>query len=262
MPRLARPLAWYPSLLDGDKGGSWGRSAPGMWTCVADLDWPPGFSAKSCDSGEFCTTKHPHRKVVIGRDSGGAAFFGTPPPVPLLGQREGDPAGVGLCVRWRGFFVPLFQGGFSMTNRPFCEIPAMQCPVCGQAARPGVRHGPEHPVSRADRCTPPLRNRPGELAQGVRLSSWIGCRVVAVDRVGTQDATVASIRPERGPVELGHPPQVGEGRSPRMLTTMHRTIQQVEDLHVSARRPGRADIRGRQFTRAHAARRGPLDRLA
>ena len=22
-----------------------------------------------------------------------------------------------------------------MTNRPFCEIPAMQCPVCGQAAR-------------------------------------------------------------------------------------------------------------------------------
>ena len=47
----------------------------------------------------------------IGRDSGGAAFFGTPPPVPLLGQREGDPAGVGLCVRWRGFFVPLFQGG-------------------------------------------------------------------------------------------------------------------------------------------------------
>ena len=24
-------------LLDGDKGGSWGRSAPGMWTCVADL---------------------------------------------------------------------------------------------------------------------------------------------------------------------------------------------------------------------------------
>ena len=46
----------------------------------------------------------------IGRDSGGAAFFGTPPPVPLLGQREGDPAGVGLCVRWRGFFVPLFQG--------------------------------------------------------------------------------------------------------------------------------------------------------
>ena len=71
----------------------------------------------------------------IGRDSGGAAFFGTPPPVPLLGQREGDPAGVGLCVRRRGFFVPLFQGGFSMTNRPFCEIPAMQCPVCGQAAR-------------------------------------------------------------------------------------------------------------------------------
>ena len=47
----------------------------------------------------------------IGRDSGGAAFFGTPPPVPLLGQREGDPAGVGLCVRRRGFFVPLFQGG-------------------------------------------------------------------------------------------------------------------------------------------------------
>ena len=22
-----------------------------------------------------------------------------------------------------------------MTNRPFCKIPAMQCPVCGQAAR-------------------------------------------------------------------------------------------------------------------------------
>ena len=36
----------------------------------------------------------------IGRDSGGAAFFGTPPPVPLLGQREGDPASGGLCVRW------------------------------------------------------------------------------------------------------------------------------------------------------------------
>ena len=64
MPRLARPLAWYPSLLDGDKGGSWGRSAPGMWTCVADLDWPPGFSTKFCDSGEFCTTKHPHRMLL------------------------------------------------------------------------------------------------------------------------------------------------------------------------------------------------------
>ena len=62
----------------------------------------------------------------IGRDSGGAAFFGTPPPVPLLGQREGDPAGVGLCVRRRGFFVPLFQGGGSpMTNRPFYEMPAL-----------------------------------------------------------------------------------------------------------------------------------------
>ena len=44
------------------------------------------------------------------RDSGGAAFFGTPPPVPLLGQREGDPAGVGLCVRRRGFFCTTFSG--------------------------------------------------------------------------------------------------------------------------------------------------------
>ena len=116
----------------------------------------------------------------IGRDSGGAAFFGTPPPVPLLGQREGDPAGVGLCVRRRGFFVPLFQGGFSMTNRPFCEIPAMQCPVCGQAARVLVCEEARPPVL-ADvvfcyHCAPrhasaqvEAERRPLHRAQGVHV---------------------------------------------------------------------------------------------
>ena len=47
------------------KGGSWGHSAPGVGAYVADLDGPPVFSTKSCDSWEFCTTKHPHRKGVI-----------------------------------------------------------------------------------------------------------------------------------------------------------------------------------------------------
>ena len=113
----------------------------------------------------------------IGRDSGGAAFFGTPPPVPLLGQREGDPAGVGLCVRRRGFFVPLFQGGFSMTNRPFCEIPAMQCPVCGQAARVLVCEEARPPVL-ADvvfcyHCAP-RRQRTGR-GRAATASSRAGC---------------------------------------------------------------------------------------
>ena len=45
--------------------GSWGRSSPGVVAYVADLDGPHGFSTKSCDSGEFCTTKHPHLKGVI-----------------------------------------------------------------------------------------------------------------------------------------------------------------------------------------------------
>ena len=29
---------------------------------IEDLNGSPGFSTKSCDSGEFCTTKHPYSK--------------------------------------------------------------------------------------------------------------------------------------------------------------------------------------------------------
>ena len=62
----------------------------------------------------------------IGRDSGGAAFFGTPPPVPLLGQREGGSRRGGSLRAAARFFCTTFSGGVSMMNRPFCEIPAMQ----------------------------------------------------------------------------------------------------------------------------------------
>ena len=54
-----------PIYWTAHKGGSWGRSAPGVGVCVADLDWPPGFSTKSCDSREFCTTKHHHQRDGI-----------------------------------------------------------------------------------------------------------------------------------------------------------------------------------------------------
>ena len=49
----------------------------------------------------------------IGRDSGGAAFFGTPPPVPLLGQREGGSRRGGSLRAVARFFCTTFSGGGS-----------------------------------------------------------------------------------------------------------------------------------------------------
>ena len=48
---------------------------------------------------------HAPRRVERGVsrwDSGGAAKFWDSPPGPRSGDREGDPARGGLCVRWRG----------------------------------------------------------------------------------------------------------------------------------------------------------------
>ena len=110
----------------------------------------------------------------IGRDSWGAAFFGTPPPVPLLGQREGGSRRGGSLRAAARFFCTTFSGGgFSMTNRPFCEMPAMQCPVCGRAARvPRVR---ESPAPSASRC-------------GVLLSLRVGAGAASGPRATSTDA--------------------------------------------------------------------------
>ena len=55
-------------------------------------------------------------RARVDWDSGGAAKNWDSPPGPRSGDREGDPVRGGLCVRRQGFFVPLFQGGVSMTN--------------------------------------------------------------------------------------------------------------------------------------------------
>ena len=101
-----------------------------------------------------------------------------------------------------------------------------------------------------------------QVSDRVRVCPRIGRCVVRVCRVATQDAGIAGIRSERGPVELRHPRQVVKWLRPRMLATMHRTGEQVEHLRVSARRACRVDIRGWQIARAHAACRRPFDRLS
>ena len=43
------------------KGGSWGRSAPAPMTAAGRERRAEVFH-KTCDSGEFCTTKHHHQE--------------------------------------------------------------------------------------------------------------------------------------------------------------------------------------------------------
>ena len=113
----------------------------------------------------------------IGRDSGGAAFFGTPPRsrfwvsargIPRGGSREG-----GSLRAVAGFFCTTFSGGVSMTNRPFCEIPAMQVSgLWASGARSRVR---ESPAPSASRC-------------GVLLSLRVGAGAASGPRATSTDA--------------------------------------------------------------------------
>ena len=77
---MARLLALWsttpPGLEDAPWGANAGRSSLFYWRHTKDGSWGPlsvgtdddprgatvrqGFSTKICDSGEFCTTKHPH----------------------------------------------------------------------------------------------------------------------------------------------------------------------------------------------------------
>ena len=113
------------------------------------------------------------RRALTVRDRPGLRepprFLGLPPRSRFWVSARGDPAGVGLCVRWRGFFVPLFQGGFSMTNRPFHEMPPIQCPVCGRAARVLVCEETRPP-------TGPAKGGEGWTVAG-RLVSLVSCIV-------------------------------------------------------------------------------------
>ena len=100
----------------------------------------------------------------------------------------------------------------------------------------------------------PTRDRRRQVVERVRLYPWIRCRVVRVCRVGTQDARVAGIRSERGPVELADPCEVLQGLDPPMLATVNRPISYSERPPACERRPSELGPRAAPPTRSlHAS---------